>query len=342
MNAEVFADAIYLYKYMGEIEDITITSNDLVLEAPECVGICNVCGGPLEISENTITEKGNYLLGIGVNSSEGSEISNNIINVEGTNEGDVIDGYYLYRKDNEFISCGIYCYKNDNNTIEENTIITTGVGIASESNSKITDNRVETTYDYAIDTAESSSVVTGNYLIAKDTIADDAVLHTEAATVQDNLPKERPNPDPEPEPTPSPEPTPTPAPTDNTSQPLAKGKTFKVGKDEYKVTVSKAGAAEVAYNKNLNKKAKSKTIKATVKYQGVTYKVTSISPKAFYKNQKLGKIIIKSKTIKKVGNNAVKGIKKKAVIKVPKSKLKKYKKLFNKKTGFKKPMKIKK
>ncbi|MCR5543495.1 MAG: hypothetical protein K6F55_05040 [Eubacterium sp.] len=55
--------------------------------------------------------------------------------------------------------------------------------------------------------------------------------------------------------------------------------------DEYKVTVSKAGAAEVAYNKNLNKKA---------------------------------------------------------VIKVPKSKLKKYKKLFNKKTGFKKPMKIKK
>ncbi len=131
-----------------------------------------------------------------------------------------------------------------------------------------------------------------------------------------------------------------PAPTPEQNKPLAKGKKFKIGKDEYKVTVSKTGAAEVAYSKNLNKKAKSKTIKATVKYKGVTYKVTSISPKAFYKNQKLGKIIIKSKTIKKVGNNAVKGIKKKAVIKVQKASLKKYKKLFTKKTGFKKPMKI--
>ena len=136
------------------------------------------------------------------------------------------------------------------------------------------------------------------------------------------------------------DPAPTPSPTPEQNKPLAKGKKFKIGKDEYKVTVSKTGAAEVAYNKNLNKKAKSKTIKATVKYKGVTYKVTSISPKAFYKNQKLGKIIIKSKTIKKVGNNAVKGIKKKAVIKVQKASLKKYKKLFTKKTGFKKPMKI--
>ena len=129
------------------------------------------------------------------------------------------------------------------------------------------------------------------------------------------------------------------------SQPLKKGTKFKIGKDEYKVTSSKAGAPEVAYNKNLNKKAKTKTVKATVKYQGVTYKVTSISAKAFYKNTKLKKITIKSKTLKKVGKNAIKGINKKATIKGPKlakKKQKVFRKKFTKKTGFiKKTMKLK-
>ena len=45
---------------------------------------------------------------------------------------------------------------------------------------------------------------------------------------------------------------------------------------------------------------------------------------------------------KKVGKNAIKAIYKKATIKVPKKQYKKYKKLFSKKTGFKKSMKIKK
>lgn len=56
----------------------------------------------------------------------------------------------------------------------------------------------------------------------------------------------------------------------------------------------------------------------------------------------LSKITIKSSVLKSVGKNAIKGINKKATIKVPKKKLSKYKKLFNKKTGYKKTMKIKK
>ena len=153
--------------------------------------------------------------------------------------------------------------------------------------------------------------------------------------------------------------------TPQAKAPLAKGKKFKIGKNEYKVTVSQTGAAEVAYTKNTNKKATSVTIGATVTYDGVTYKVTSVGAKAFKGNKKLKKvviganvksiaanafygckslktIIINSKVLKSVGKNAIKGINKKAVIKAPKAKLKNYKKLFKAKTGFKKTMKIKK
>ncbi|MBO4863079.1 MAG: leucine-rich repeat domain-containing protein [Eubacterium sp.] len=70
--------------------------------------------------------------------------------------------------------------------------------------------------------------------------------------------------------------------------------------------------------------------------------VTKIGAYAFYGCKSLKSIIIKSSKLKTVGKNAIKKIHKKAVIKVPKKKYKAYKKLFNKKTGFKKPMKIKK
>ena len=70
--------------------------------------------------------------------------------------------------------------------------------------------------------------------------------------------------------------------------------------------------------------------------------VTTIDKKAFYNCKKLKNIVIKSKLLKKVGKDAIKNINKKATIKVPKSQLKKYKKLFKSKTGYKKTMKIKK
>ncbi|MBO5487744.1 MAG: leucine-rich repeat protein, partial [Eubacterium sp.] len=96
----------------------------------------------------------------------------------------------------------------------------------------------------------------------------------------------------------------------------------------------------------------------TVKINGKTYKVTSISnnvfkgckklkevtigtnvkkigKKAFYNCKKLKKIIIKTTKLNSsnVGSNAFKGLSSKTIIKVPKKKLKAYKKLFKKK-GF--------
>ncbi len=70
--------------------------------------------------------------------------------------------------------------------------------------------------------------------------------------------------------------------------------------------------------------------------------VTKIGKSAFSGDKKLKTITIKSTKLKSVGKNAIKSIDKKAAIKVPKAKLKNYKKLFSSKTGFKKTMKVKK
>ena len=69
--------------------------------------------------------------------------------------------------------------------------------------------------------------------------------------------------------------------------------------------------------------------------------VTKIGKKAFYKDTKLKSIVVKTKKLKSVGSQAFKGIYKKAKIKVPSSRLKKYKKLFKKK-GQARTVKIKK
>lgn len=135
-----------------------------------------------------------------------------------------------------------------------------------------------------------------------------------------------------------------------------KGMKYKVAK------VTGNGQAEVTLV-SVDKNKKSVTVPATVTYNGVKCKVTaipanafskckkltkvtigknvkSIGKKAFYKCKKLKRITIKSKILKKVGKQAIKGIHKKAVIKVPKKKKKAYKKLFNKKSGFVKTMKV--
>ena len=91
------------------------------------------------------------------------------------------------------------------------------------------------------------------------------------------------------------------------------------------------------------KAKKSVSIPAAVAIRGQSYKVVKIGSKAFYKKSKIKNITIKSKNITSFGKNAFKGINKKAVFKVPKSKYKNYKKLLNSKSGFaKKTMKIKK
>ena len=80
-----------------------------------------------------------------------------------------------------------------------------------------------------------------------------------------------------------------------------------------------------------NKKIKNVTIGANVKVIGKS---------AFANCSKLNKIIIKSNNITKIGKNAFKGIKKNAVIIVPKKKLKSYKRLL-KKANTPKTVKIK-
>ncbi|MBR6222543.1 MAG: leucine-rich repeat protein [Lachnospiraceae bacterium] len=106
--------------------------------------------------------------------------------------------------------------------------------------------------------------------------------------------------------------------------------------------------------KAVAKSAKTVTIPNTLKYKGVTYKVTEIKANAFKNNKKLKKIVI-GKNIKKIGKNAFSGcinlktitikttkltkknvgkdafknINKKATVTVPKSKLKDYTKILN-------------
>ena len=149
---------------------------------------------------------------------------------------------------------------------------------------------------------------------------------------------------------------------------VVKGKTYTVNKLKYKVTnADMTGKGTVTLFGTTTKKTKLKklTIPTTVKINGAAFKVTAIGNNAFKKftrltkvtigknvtkigknafsgDKKLKTITIKSSKLKSVGKNAIKGIQKKAKIKVPKKQLKKYKKLFKAKTGFKKTMKIKK
>lgn len=120
---------------------------------------------------------------------------------------------------------------------------------------------------------------------------------------------------------------------------LKKGQSAVVGNLKFKVTGTKTRTVTVTKAK-VNS-YKSVRIPATIKVNGYSYKVTGISANAFKNNKSLKKITVKSKTIKSVGKNAFKGINKKAVIKVPSSKLKAYKKLFAGK-GQAKTVKIKK
>lgn len=111
----------------------------------------------------------------------------------------------------------------------------------------------------------------------------------------------------------------------------------------YKITSADINGKGAVTVYKLNKNKKSVTIPKTVKVKGYTYKVTGISSKAFYKKSKVKTISIKSATIQSIGKNAFKGISRKAVIKVPSSKYKAYKKMLTAKTGFaKKTMKVKK
>ncbi len=138
------------------------------------------------------------------------------------------------------------------------------------------------------------------------------------------------------------------------------------GKATYKITKSSIKNGTVEYVKPTDKKKSTVSVPATVKIDGVTYKVTSIAKnafsnntyiknltigknvskigaKAFYrcKNLKNIKISTTKLTDKKVGSKAFSGINSKAVIKVPKKKYSAYKKMLKAK-GTGKKVKYKK
>lgn len=131
--------------------------------------------------------------------------------------------------------------------------------------------------------------------------------------------------------------------------------------DTYKVTKSSTQNGTVEFT-GVKSSKNSIVIPDTINIDGVTYKITSISKNAFKNNKNLKKITIgrninnigknafygcknlktvtiKSTQIKTIGKNAFKGINSKAKIKVPKSKLTKYKKLLKNK-GQKSTVKI--
>ncbi len=156
-------------------------------------------------------------------------------------------------------------------------------------------------------------------------------------------------------------------PAANTDKPAAKdpakGTVVPVKNAKYKVTNTKK--KEVAYQAPKNKKVKKVTVPATVKINGKSYKVTSISNGAFKNCKKLTnvtvgknvkkigkaafqnckktkKIVVKTKNLKSVGAKAFKGVPAKAKVDVPNKKkiVNKYKKMFQK-AGLNKKCKVK-
>ena len=150
-----------------------------------------------------------------------------------------------------------------------------------------------------------------------------------------------------------------------TTQPSVpkKGTVFTVSGIKYKITNNAKNKGTVTVVGVSKKTIASAKIPAAVTYKKVKYKVnavgskafsgckklksitigsnvTTIGAQAFNKCGSLKKITVSSKVLKKIGKNAFKGINKKCVIKVPKSKLGSYKKLFKGK-GQVKTVKIK-
>lgn len=122
---------------------------------------------------------------------------------------------------------------------------------------------------------------------------------------------------------------------DNSTTPAKKGTKFTVNKNTYTVTNATVGKAAVTFTGTTNKKATKLTIPATVKYTGVTYKVTGISAKALKGNKKLTSVTVGS-NVSTIGNSAFENCTKlkkitlgKSVTKVGKNTFKNCKKLTN-------------
>lgn len=138
--------------------------------------------------------------------------------------------------------------------------------------------------------------------------------------------------------------------TPGVSDTIKKDGIYKVGKYRYKVIKVSSKAVNVSCYSPVSKKIKTAVIPATVKINGRKCKVTEISAKAFMNNKmlkkavigknvtkigkkafcktpKLSKVVIKSVKLKKVYKNTFSKSAKNLTVRVPKKKLKAYKKI---------------
>ena len=184
-----------------------------------------------------------------------------------------------------------------------------------------------------------------------------AIVTTADLGTEEEKPTPSPSPSPSPSPAPSPSPTPTPTPSQQPAKEPEAGTIVQDDKKAGTYQVTSAEKKEVTYMGAVNKKAKNVTIPATIKIDGVTYKVTKIAEKAFKGNKKVQKIVI-GKNVKQIGadafrncknlkkiviqttklndknvhKKAFRGVTKKTVITVPSKKLKAYRTLLRKKS----------
>ena len=106
--------------------------------------------------------------------------------------------------------------------------------------------------------------------------------------------------------------------TATTPQLPKKGDVVKDDKTSVKVEVSDVKKKEVEYKEPDGKKAKTVSIPATVKINGVTYKVTKIADNAFKNNKTVTKVTVGS-NIKTIGKNAFSGATKLKTVSVGKN-----------------------
>jgi len=128
---------------------------------------------------------------------------------------------------------------------------------------------------------------------------------------------------------------------DKTKDSALKGVEYKAHNLRYVVIDDKIDGTGKVVVAGMNKVKSNIIIPKNVKIIGHNYRVVGVYKNAFKGQKNLKKIVVKSKNIITVGKNAFKNINMKAKFFVPKSCFKKYKKLFNKKAGVTKSMKIK-
>lgn len=122
------------------------------------------------------------------------------------------------------------------------------------------------------------------------------------------------------------------------SSEMTSGRLIRNGGAVYRVISEKKRTA--AFVRPCKKNEKVVVIPAGIKVKNkkktISYKVTAIDKNAFQGCKKLKRITIHSKALQSIGKNAFSGVNKKAVFHCPSSCKKKYKKIFTKKTGYKK------